>query len=274
MSADSRQGALHHRHRLPRRRQDDAHPPSAGRPPAGGASRSSSTSSAMSASTARSCASCGIESCPEENIVELANGCICCTVADDFVPAIEPLLARADRPSTSSSRPRASLCPSPWSRRSTGRPIRSRVTVDGVDRRGRRRRRGRRPLRRRSRGGSRAARGGSARSTTTIRSRRSSRTSSSCADLVVLNKTDLLDDGRADASAATSPQADAARRQGRARPSKAGIDRRRPARPRRCRRGRPRRRDLRTTTREEEHDHDDFESFVLEMPVVRSPRRS
>jgi len=33
--------------------------------------------------------SCGIESCPEENIVELANGCLCCTVADDFIPAIE-----------------------------------------------------------------------------------------------------------------------------------------------------------------------------------------
>src|ERR1700761_925000 len=31
---------------------------------------------------------CGAESCPEENIVELANGCICCTVADDFAPAI------------------------------------------------------------------------------------------------------------------------------------------------------------------------------------------
>ena len=28
--------------------------------------------------------SCGIESCPEDAIVELANGCICCTVADDF----------------------------------------------------------------------------------------------------------------------------------------------------------------------------------------------
>ena len=39
-------------------------------------------------------------SCPEENIVELANGCLCCTVADDFVPAIEALLARnaASRP--------------------------------------------------------------------------------------------------------------------------------------------------------------------------------
>ena len=58
---------------------------------------------------------CGIESCPEDNIVELANGCICCTVADDFVPAIEALLDRPRTgPSTSSSRPRASRCPSRW----------------------------------------------------------------------------------------------------------------------------------------------------------------
>ena len=35
--------------------------------------------------------SCGVENCPEDNIIELANGCICCTVADDFVPAIEKL---------------------------------------------------------------------------------------------------------------------------------------------------------------------------------------
>ena len=27
--------------------------------------------------------SCGIESCSEDNIVELANGCLCCTVAED-----------------------------------------------------------------------------------------------------------------------------------------------------------------------------------------------
>jgi hypothetical protein len=30
--------------------------------------------------------SCAIPDCPAENIVELANGCICCTVADDFIP--------------------------------------------------------------------------------------------------------------------------------------------------------------------------------------------
>src|SRR4029450_12782755 len=35
--------------------------------------------------------SCGIESCPEDAIVELANGCIYCTVADHFVPAPQEL---------------------------------------------------------------------------------------------------------------------------------------------------------------------------------------
>ncbi|MGB6650858.1 MAG: GTP-binding protein, partial [Xanthobacteraceae bacterium] len=29
---------------------------------------------------------CGNAACPEDNIVELANGCLCCTVADEFVP--------------------------------------------------------------------------------------------------------------------------------------------------------------------------------------------
>src|SRR6202167_3396992 len=28
---------------------------------------------------------CGNAACPEDNIVELANGCLCCTVADEFV---------------------------------------------------------------------------------------------------------------------------------------------------------------------------------------------
>ena len=42
--------------------------------------------------------SCGF--CPEEELdtrlVELANGCLCCTVQDDFLPTMEKLLERAD----------------------------------------------------------------------------------------------------------------------------------------------------------------------------------
>ncbi len=41
---------------------------------------------------------CGEEACREEDIVELANGCICCTVAEDFIPTMETLLAREERP--------------------------------------------------------------------------------------------------------------------------------------------------------------------------------
>ena len=42
--------------------------------------------------------SCAIPDCPAENILELANGCICCTVADDFIPTIEALMALEPRP--------------------------------------------------------------------------------------------------------------------------------------------------------------------------------
>ena len=41
---------------------------------------------------------CGEETCREEDVVELANGCICCTVADDFVPTMNKLLDRSDPP--------------------------------------------------------------------------------------------------------------------------------------------------------------------------------
>jgi len=42
--------------------------------------------------------SCGEAGCSEEDIVELANGCICCTVAEDFLPTLERLLDRAAPP--------------------------------------------------------------------------------------------------------------------------------------------------------------------------------
>ncbi len=48
---------------------------------------------------------CGREDCDElaindEDIIELANGCICCSVADDFLPAMEKILARNKNPKT------------------------------------------------------------------------------------------------------------------------------------------------------------------------------
>ena len=42
--------------------------------------------------------SCAIPNCPSENIVELSNGCICCTVADDFIPTVSTLLKMNPKP--------------------------------------------------------------------------------------------------------------------------------------------------------------------------------
>ena len=41
---------------------------------------------------------CGAEACSEDDIIELTNGCICCTVADDFIPTMSKLLERENRP--------------------------------------------------------------------------------------------------------------------------------------------------------------------------------
>jgi cobalamin biosynthesis protein CobW len=43
-------------------------------------------------------AGCGDETCREEDMIELSNGCICCTVADEFIPTMQALLEREDRP--------------------------------------------------------------------------------------------------------------------------------------------------------------------------------
>ena len=75
---------------------------------------------------------CGIESCNEENVVELANGCICCTVADDFLPAMESLLARDDQPDHILIEPSGLALPKPLVTAFNWPEIRSKVTVDGV----------------------------------------------------------------------------------------------------------------------------------------------
>jgi cobalamin biosynthesis protein CobW len=75
---------------------------------------------------------CGISGCTDEDVVELPNGCICCTVADDFVPALEKLLNRANPPEHILIETSGLALPKPLVTAFNWPAIRSRVTVDGV----------------------------------------------------------------------------------------------------------------------------------------------
>ena len=76
--------------------------------------------------------SCADESCPVENIVELANGCICCTVAEDFIPTIEALMALPTRPDHIIIETSGLALPKPLLKAFDWPAIRSKITVDGV----------------------------------------------------------------------------------------------------------------------------------------------
>ncbi len=137
---------------------------------------------------------CGIEGCAEDDVVELANGCICCTVADDFVPAIESLLDRPEPPDHIVIETSGLALPKPLVRAFNWPEIRTRVTVDGVvaviD-------------------GAAVAEDRFAADPEAVQAQREAddaldhdspleelfEDQLSCADLVVLNKTDLLGDG-------------------------------------------------------------------------------
>ncbi|WP_288903326.1 cobalamin biosynthesis protein CobW [uncultured Sneathiella sp.] len=75
---------------------------------------------------------CGNENCTEEDIVELANGCICCTVADDFLPTIQKILSRKDRPDHIIVETSGLALPKPLVRAFGWPEVRTQVTVDGV----------------------------------------------------------------------------------------------------------------------------------------------
>lgn len=75
---------------------------------------------------------CGIDTCPEENIVELSNGCLCCTVAEDFIPTMQALIDRADPPEHILIETSGLALPKPLVKAFDWPPIRSRLTVDGV----------------------------------------------------------------------------------------------------------------------------------------------
>ena len=75
---------------------------------------------------------CGDDVCREEDVVELANGCICCTVADDFVPMMKKIIERDHPPEHIVIETSGLALPQPLVRAFNWPEIKSRVTVDGV----------------------------------------------------------------------------------------------------------------------------------------------
>ncbi len=211
---------------------------------------------------------CGVENCPDENIIELANGCLCCTVADDFVPAIEALLAHEKRPDHIIIETSGLALPKPLVKAFDWPAIRSKLTVDGViaviD-------------------GKAVAEGRFADNLDAIALERAEtgaidhdnpleevfEDQLACADLVILNKTDLLRADETHAVAAQLAQHTRAAakivyaRDGRVDPivllglaaaAEDDLD------------SRPSHHES-----ESDHDHDDFDSFVVSLPAVSDP---
>ena len=75
---------------------------------------------------------CGVPGCDDGSVIELANGCICCTVADDFLPTIEALLERPEPPEHIVIETSGLALPKPLVRAFNWPEVKSRVTVDGV----------------------------------------------------------------------------------------------------------------------------------------------
>src|SRR5215470_8063212 len=145
---------------------------------------------------------CGDAACPEDNIVELANGCLCCTVADEFVPALDTILSRMPTVEHIVIETSGLALPKPLVQAFHWPAIKSRVTVDGVvavvD-------------------GAAVAEGRVAADLDALARQRAADPSLShddpieevfedqiaCADLVVLNKRDLIDPAHLDKAVAT-----------------------------------------------------------------------
>lgn len=212
---------------------------------------------------------CGVENCPEDAIVELANGCLCCTVADDFVPALKSLLDRPNPPEHIVIETSGLALPKPLVKAFNWPEIASRVTVDGVvtvvD-------------------GAAVAAGRFADDPAAIAAQRANDQSLGhdnpleevfedqllCADLVILNKADLMSaEQRKEVTAEigrTLPRAvkvvetqngrvPIAVLLGLGAGAEADLA------------SRPSHHDL-----EGEHDHDDFDTFIVDLPAFESPQ--
>lgn len=211
---------------------------------------------------------CGVEGCAEDDVLELANGCICCTVADDFVPTMERLLDRPEPPDHIVIETSGLALPKPLVKAFNWPEIRTRVTVDGViaviD-------------------GAAVADGRFAPDPAAVQAQREAdealdhdspleevfEDQLACADLVVLNKTDLLDaaaldrvagdvGGQLRAAVKLLPiahgQVPAAVLLGLGAAAEDDLD------------SRPSHHDG-----QDDHDHDDFTTFALELGPVATP---
>lgn len=76
--------------------------------------------------------SCNAPGCSEDDIIELANGCICCTVADDFLPSIQKLLAQNPPPDHIIIETSGLALPQPLVQAFNWPDIKSKVMLDGV----------------------------------------------------------------------------------------------------------------------------------------------
>jgi cobalamin biosynthesis protein CobW len=75
---------------------------------------------------------CGDETCDDDDIVELANGCLCCTVADDFLPTLTKLIERPAPPDHILIETSGLALPKPLVQAFAWPEIRTATTVDGV----------------------------------------------------------------------------------------------------------------------------------------------
>jgi cobalamin biosynthesis protein CobW len=75
---------------------------------------------------------CGAEACLEDDIIELTNGCICCTVADDFIPTMTKLIDKDRKVDHIIIETSGLALPQPLVAAFNWPEVKTRVTVDGV----------------------------------------------------------------------------------------------------------------------------------------------
>jgi cobalamin biosynthesis protein CobW len=80
----------------------------------------------------RDCQLCDEEDNPASNIVELTNGCLCCTVQEEFYPTMQQLLKRRDRIDCILIETSGLALPKPLIQAFKWPEIRNSATVDGV----------------------------------------------------------------------------------------------------------------------------------------------